>query len=325
MPTVTKKQKLTFGGVVFDNEGRVLLVQPKGQFDGYIWTFPKSRADDGENPDDAAMRHVRLDVGLQTRMVACIPGTFRGGTSQSIYYLLMPSQTPPEESHEAATIRWATPDEARQLIAETTNAIGKKRDLNVLAAALASRASLSRDWYGQNEYFSSPRGYEAFARRLLQMVAVLHQRGFESLRIMPGMSASGCHWRTALAPASLFEPRNGAMLPSDAYHRFPRYTTGEGMGAFGWMDAAALTLDDLADRFESEHAAMLQECRPPDPEYVQWYQEMLDATQPLGLVIAYWDMRDDDGYLATVGHCLCQRLLPPPVPNVTDQPRNTDS
>ena len=36
-----------FGGVVIDAKGRVLLRRPKGDFDGYVWTFPKGQPDLG--------------------------------------------------------------------------------------------------------------------------------------------------------------------------------------------------------------------------------------------------------------------------------------
>jgi len=52
----------------------------------------------------------------------------------------------------------------------------------------------------------------ALRRRMtlvLEMVAVLHRRGFERLRIVPGMSGSGFHWRCALTPATNVMPHPG--------------------------------------------------------------------------------------------------------------------
>lgn len=34
---------LSFGGVLFDDQGRVLLRRPANEFDGYVWTFAKGR------------------------------------------------------------------------------------------------------------------------------------------------------------------------------------------------------------------------------------------------------------------------------------------
>jgi hypothetical protein len=39
---------------------------------------------------------------------------------------------------------------------------------------------------------------------ILEAVSVLHARGHERLRIFPGMSGSGMHWRTAVTHASNF-------------------------------------------------------------------------------------------------------------------------
>src|SRR5512133_543972 len=38
-----------YGGVLVDDNGLVLLRSPKDHFDGYVWTFPKGRVDQGES------------------------------------------------------------------------------------------------------------------------------------------------------------------------------------------------------------------------------------------------------------------------------------
>src|SRR6188508_645112 len=49
-------------------------------------------------------------------------------------------------------------------------------------------------------------------RKVLLVVYVLHQRGFQRLRICPGMSASGMHWRCSITPVTNVEKENGARL-----------------------------------------------------------------------------------------------------------------
>ena len=36
-----KKKPRAYGGVVIDADRRILLRRPRGDFDGYVWTFPK--------------------------------------------------------------------------------------------------------------------------------------------------------------------------------------------------------------------------------------------------------------------------------------------
>lgn len=130
-----------FGGVLFDAQGRVLLLEPKNHFDGYHWTFPKGRPESGETPRETALREVREETGYSAEVVVEIPGSFAGGTTESQYFLMRPFEPPhAPDRRETAKLRWASPDEAKELIAQTTNDKGRKRDFAILAAAMAAKA-----------------------------------------------------------------------------------------------------------------------------------------------------------------------------------------
>jgi len=124
-----------YGGVVLD-KGRVLLRRPKGDFDGYVWTFPKGRPDAGETPEQAALREVKEETGYSAKVIRKLSGSFRGGTSVTEYFLMSPVGSPVSfDSKETSAIRWATLDKAVKLVGMTTNKIGQARDLSVLEAA----------------------------------------------------------------------------------------------------------------------------------------------------------------------------------------------
>jgi len=125
-----------YGGVVLDKDGRVLLRRPKGDFDGYVWTFPKGRPDAGETPEQTALREVKEETGYSAKVIRKLPGSFRGGTSVSEYFLMSPVRSPSSfDSKETSAIRWATLDKAAKLVGMTRNEIGQARDLSVLEAA----------------------------------------------------------------------------------------------------------------------------------------------------------------------------------------------
>jgi 8-oxo-dGTP pyrophosphatase MutT (NUDIX family) len=137
-----------YGGVVIDDAGRILLREPRGHYDGYTWTFPKGRPEDGESAEAAAVREVWEETGVLGRVVAPIPGTFPGSTTTTIYYLMSVAEDRglPPDNDETQSLAWATEDEARALIARTINEPGRKRDLAVLHAAY----TVFRDeWRGQ--------------------------------------------------------------------------------------------------------------------------------------------------------------------------------
>ena len=131
----SKKKPRAYGGVVIDADSRVLLRRPKGDFDGYVWTFPKGRPDAGETPEQAALREVMEETGYAAKVVGKVPGSFRGGTSVTEYFLMSPVGSPVRFSAETSAIQWATFDKAAELIGMTTNKIGQARDLCVLGAA----------------------------------------------------------------------------------------------------------------------------------------------------------------------------------------------
>jgi len=131
-----------YGGVIFDSNGLVLLREPKNHYDGYVWTHPKGRTDPGETPEQTALREVKEETGVDATIVSLLPGEYLGGTSITRYFLMTAAAdsggVPPDDK-ETTSVKWMTPNEARQHIMRTVNETGRKRDLAVLDAALAIR------------------------------------------------------------------------------------------------------------------------------------------------------------------------------------------
>jgi 8-oxo-dGTP pyrophosphatase MutT (NUDIX family) len=137
--TVPAGKKVAYGGVIFSKSGRVLLREVKNHFDGYVWTFPKGKAELGETPEETALRETYEETGARPLIIAPIAGDFVGGTSINRYYLMKAEEGDggvTADDEETASICWVLPDEARRLISQTTNQVGKKRDIAVLDAAI---------------------------------------------------------------------------------------------------------------------------------------------------------------------------------------------
>lgn len=128
-------KKVAYGGVLIDDRQRVLLRRPTGDFDGYVWTFPKGRPDPGETPEQAALREVREETGYGAQIIGKLPGCFDGGTTVTEFFVMSPLGKPVSLEAETSAIQWVTFPEAEKLIAMTKNIGGRKRDLTVLAAA----------------------------------------------------------------------------------------------------------------------------------------------------------------------------------------------
>jgi len=125
-----------YGGVVINQQGRILLREPKKHFDNYVWTFPKGRQRLGETPEETAFREVLEETGIKTEIKERLPGVYEGGTTENIYFLMSFIEDTGKFDSETQSIRWVNPEEAKVLISETTNPIGIKRDLRVLEEAL---------------------------------------------------------------------------------------------------------------------------------------------------------------------------------------------
>lgn len=127
------------GGVIFDEQGRVLLRKPAGEFDGYIWTFPKGKRLRGESLEDAALREAREECGVDAEITHRISGVFRGGSGLNVFYIMRLKKAHGDyDRKETEQVRWATPDEAESLIRQTRNPIGQARDLAILQASQMS-------------------------------------------------------------------------------------------------------------------------------------------------------------------------------------------
>ncbi len=129
-----------YGGVIIDDESRVLLREPDGHYGRYVWTFAKGGANSGESAVAAALREVREETGVEAEVVGELPGWFVGTTSDTKFFLMRPIRDHGDFARkETAAVRWATFEEAVELIGKTESITGKARDLAVLAAARLAR------------------------------------------------------------------------------------------------------------------------------------------------------------------------------------------
>lgn len=129
-------KEMAYGGVVINQQGRILLREPKKHFDNYVWTFPKGRQRPGETPEETAFREVLEETGIKAEIMERLPGVYEGGTTETIFFLMSLIEDTGKFDGETQSIIWVNPEEARDLISMTTNPIGRKRDLKVLEEAL---------------------------------------------------------------------------------------------------------------------------------------------------------------------------------------------
>jgi 8-oxo-dGTP diphosphatase len=127
-------KELAFGGVLFDEQRRILLRSPRGDFGGDRWTFPKGRPNPGETPEATALREVLEETGYKATIICEVPGTYEGDVTSNRYFIMHVLGEQGSFDSETEEVRWVTYDEAVALIDQKVNR-KRERDLAVIRAA----------------------------------------------------------------------------------------------------------------------------------------------------------------------------------------------
>jgi 8-oxo-dGTP diphosphatase len=114
------KEIVAAGGIILNDEGRVLLVHRQRYND---WSFPKGKLDKGESIEAAALREVREEAGLECRIIRPLSSSHYAYTNgkgevkpKVVHYFLMKVTggrlfTDGKETDEAL---WCTVEEAEK-------------------------------------------------------------------------------------------------------------------------------------------------------------------------------------------------------------------
>lgn len=134
----------------------------------------------------------------------------------------------------------------------------------------------------------------------MEMLARLHELGYQRLRLSSGMSPTGLNWRYAVAPKSQFEP--GGYLLKGGFDPGAAFGTTRGEEApFDWEDAEGLDPEALAELFLARFPKLAKAGLGEDPDYAAWFKSLLEASRPRGAPVMYGDYVDVevDGYVWT--------------------------
>ncbi len=122
----------SYGGVLLNDQGQLLLREPTSHFGGYAWTFAKGKPEPGESPQQTALREVAEEMGYAARIRGRLPDVYSGSTGTTVFFVMEPMGQPAEFQGETSQTRWVSLDEAGELIAQTPLLQGRARDLQVL-------------------------------------------------------------------------------------------------------------------------------------------------------------------------------------------------
>ena len=73
-----------------DADGRVLIAQrPQGKELAGLWEFPGGKIEPGETPEEAVVRELHEELGIETKVACLAPLTFASHSYEN-FHLLMP-------------------------------------------------------------------------------------------------------------------------------------------------------------------------------------------------------------------------------------------
>jgi 8-oxo-dGTP diphosphatase len=99
-----------------DADGRVLLAQrPPGKDMAGLWEFPGGKIRDGETPEDALVRELKEELGIQTSVACLLPAAFASHAYEK-FHLLMPlyicrNWQGNVQALEGQELRWVKPQD----------------------------------------------------------------------------------------------------------------------------------------------------------------------------------------------------------------------
>ena len=99
-----------------DPDGRVLIAKrPEGKTLAGLWEFPGGKVDPGETPEQALVRELHEELGIETATSCLAPIAFASHGYEK-FHLLMPvfacrkwAGTP--QPREGQTLKWVTPND----------------------------------------------------------------------------------------------------------------------------------------------------------------------------------------------------------------------
>ena len=101
-----------------DADGRVLIAQrPEGKALAGLWEFPGGKLAQGERPEDALIRELREELGVEVKAACLAPLTFASHTYED-FHLLMPLYVCRRwegfvEPLEGQALKWVRPKDLR--------------------------------------------------------------------------------------------------------------------------------------------------------------------------------------------------------------------
>jgi 8-oxo-dGTP diphosphatase len=99
---------------IITHEGRVLMVRRRQQEGKLLWAFPGGGIEDGETPEQAAVREVAEEVALEVKGVRVLGARIHPQTGADMTYVVcetVAGEARVKDAEELAEVAWITLEE----------------------------------------------------------------------------------------------------------------------------------------------------------------------------------------------------------------------
>ncbi|MFF5263181.1 NUDIX hydrolase [Actinomadura viridis] len=107
------------GGIARDGSGRLLMIKRGRPPSAGLWSLPGGRVEPGERDEEAVVREMKEETGLEVSVGALVGTVERPGSDGVVYeihdYAVTALGGTLEAGDDAADARWVTPAELRTL------------------------------------------------------------------------------------------------------------------------------------------------------------------------------------------------------------------
>ena len=159
------------------------------------------------------------------------------------------------------------------------------------------KSEMDMDYIKFNELLEECSAYE-----IVMFVHYLHQRGYEQMRLYAGMSPSGMSWRWAIYPKVFIQTHFDFEHGSDGT---PFQCVFGSTGEDYPRRRDLVKFDDLFNELKP----YVNLAKGKDPEYVEWFQTIVDHAENRDFPIAYCEYFEGDSWMFLMSK---ERLKYPP-------------
>lgn len=151
--------------------------------------------------------------------------------------------------------------------------------------------------------------YRCGAYEIVMMLDELHKRGYQQLRLFCGYSPSGCSWRWMIFSKLLLKDNDMLEHHVDCLpFACPHGSTG--------AKRVGINYRQMADVFLDAYMPLAAVAKCPDPEYVQWFHDIVEKAQDNEFPVAFGEYFEAKEWMYTNNQPLC---FPPFTPANLDE------